>query len=67
MPSGVKQLEEGRTRLEDELHRVSAALTAFGRVYLRGSRYREKANHVGGWTQEDCSCAEGALGKGQGS
>jgi hypothetical protein len=26
------------TRLEDELHRVTAALTAFGNVYMHGSK-----------------------------
>ena len=38
--SVVDQLQRERTRLQDELHRVTAALTAFGQVYLegRGSR-----------------------------
>ena len=35
MQSVVSQLQKERTRLEDELHRVTAALTAFGKVYLR--------------------------------
>ena len=34
----ITQLQHERTRLEKELHRVSAALTAFGRVYLQGSK-----------------------------
>jgi hypothetical protein len=34
----VKQLHQERARLEDELHRVTAALTTFGRVYMRGSK-----------------------------
>jgi hypothetical protein len=34
----VSQLQKERTRLEDELHRVTAALTAFGKVYLHGSK-----------------------------
>ena len=38
MQSVASQLQKERTRLEDELHRVSAALTAFGKVYLRGSK-----------------------------
>ena len=38
MQSVVSQLQKERTRLEDELHRVTAALTAFGKVYLRGSK-----------------------------
>jgi hypothetical protein len=38
MQSVVSQLQEERTRLEDEMHRVTAALTAFGKVYLHGSK-----------------------------
>ncbi len=38
MQSVVKQLQLERVRLEDELHRVTAALTAFGRVYMDGQR-----------------------------
>ena len=34
----VKQLQHERARLEDELTRVSAALTTFGKVFLQGSR-----------------------------
>jgi hypothetical protein len=37
MQSVVGQLQKERTRLEDELHRVTAAPTAFGKVYVRGS------------------------------
>jgi hypothetical protein len=33
----VQQLKKERTRLADELHRVTAALTAFGKVYISGS------------------------------
>jgi hypothetical protein len=38
MQSVAKQLQKERARLEDELHRVTAALTAFGKVYLHGSK-----------------------------
>jgi hypothetical protein len=38
MQSVVTQLQRERARLEDELHRVTAALTAFGNVYLHGSK-----------------------------
>jgi hypothetical protein len=31
----ISDLQRERTRLENELHRVSAALSAFGKVYLR--------------------------------
>jgi hypothetical protein len=36
--SVVKQLEHERARLEDQLHRVTAALTTFGKVYMQGSK-----------------------------
>jgi hypothetical protein len=42
----VKQLSKERTRLTDELHRVTAALTAFGKVYLSGSNPKAAANHT---------------------
>jgi hypothetical protein len=38
MQSVVGQLQKERMRLEDELHRVTAALTAFGKVYLHRSK-----------------------------
>jgi hypothetical protein len=44
MQSVIDQLEKERTRLEDELRRVSAALAAFGQTYMQGvgSRPRRK-------------------------
>jgi hypothetical protein len=36
--SVVKQLKLERARLENELHRVTAALTTFGSVYVHGSK-----------------------------
>jgi hypothetical protein len=36
MQSVADQLQKERTRLADELRRVTAALTAFGRVYVNG-------------------------------
>jgi hypothetical protein len=42
MQSVVSQLQKERTRLEDEVRRVTAALTAFGNVYLHGSRPTRK-------------------------
>ncbi len=38
MQSVVSQLQKERTRLEDELHRITTALVAFGNVYMRGSQ-----------------------------
>jgi hypothetical protein len=35
--SVVGLLQKERKQLEDELHRVTAALTAFGEVYMHGS------------------------------
>jgi hypothetical protein len=48
MQSVVSQLQKERTRLEDELHRITDALTAFGKVYL-GSK--------GTWTKRTISAA----------
>jgi hypothetical protein len=38
--SVVGQLQKERKRLENELHGITAALAAFGRVYMRGSKLR---------------------------
>lgn len=38
MQSVVSQLQKERTRLEDELHRITTALVAFGNVYMQGSQ-----------------------------
>ena len=38
MQSVAGQLQKERTRLENELQRVTAALAAFGRVYSRGTK-----------------------------
>jgi len=36
--SVIDQLQQERSRLENELHRVSAALSAFGKVYFSGKK-----------------------------
>jgi hypothetical protein len=46
MQSVVTQLQKERRRLEDELHRVTAALTAFGTVYMRGSKSTAKKRTI---------------------
>jgi hypothetical protein len=46
MQSVVRQLQKERTRLEDELHRVTAALTAFGKVYMRGRKGTRKKRTI---------------------
>jgi len=38
LQSVASQLQKERARLENELHRVTAALTAFGKVYVNGSK-----------------------------
>jgi 16S rRNA G1207 methylase RsmC len=44
MSKVVRQLSKERTRLTDELHRVTAALTAFGKVYLSGNNPKAVGN-----------------------
>ncbi|MGA9352280.1 MAG: hypothetical protein WBV46_01230 [Terriglobales bacterium] len=39
----VDQLQTERARLEHELHRVSAALGAFGKAYMQGSKAKAAA------------------------
>ena len=46
MQSVVSQLQKERRRLEGELHRVTAALTAFGKVYLRTGRSGHKKRTI---------------------
>jgi hypothetical protein len=46
MQSVVSELQKDRLRLENELHRVTNALTAFGRVYLRGNKVTGKRRTV---------------------
>jgi hypothetical protein len=43
MQSIVSQLQKERARLEVELHRITAALTAFGMVYIRGHKSKSVA------------------------
>lgn len=44
----IDQLQSERSRLENELRRVSAALSAFGKVYLQGSKARAAAATTAG-------------------
>lgn len=46
--SVVSLLQKERRRLEDELHRVTAALTAFGKVYMHGSKPKATATRKKG-------------------
>ena len=46
MQSVISELQKERKRLEDELHRVAAALTAFGNAYVHGSRPTRKKRTI---------------------
>jgi hypothetical protein len=46
MQSVISELQKERKRLEDELHRVAAAVTAFGNVYMHGSRPARKERTI---------------------
>lgn len=46
MQSVVNQLQKERMRLADELHRVTAALTAFGKVYVNGPAATRKKRTI---------------------
>jgi hypothetical protein len=46
MQSVVSELQKERQRLEDELHRVTAALTAFGKVYMHGRQRTHKRRTI---------------------
>ena len=46
LQSVASQLQKERARLEDELHRVTAALTAFGKVYLHGTKATKKTRTI---------------------
>jgi hypothetical protein len=64
MQSVVSQLQKERTRLEDELHRVTAALTAFGKVYVREACCNsKKANDFGCRTEDNGSRSAETMGK----
>jgi hypothetical protein len=46
MQSVMSELQKERRRLEGDLHRVAAALTAFGNVYMRGRRPTRKKRNI---------------------
>ena len=46
MQSVISELQKERKRLEDELHRVAAALTAFGNVYIHGRQQTRKKRTI---------------------
>ena len=70
MQSVANQLQKERTRLEDELHRVTAALAAFGKVYMYGSKpkgdiaTRKKRTISAAGRKRIAAASEGTMGKG---
>src|ERR1700730_4720419 len=46
MQSVISELQKERKRLKDELHRVAGALTAFGNVYMHGTRPTRKKRTI---------------------
>jgi hypothetical protein len=46
LQSVVSQLQKERTRLEDELRRITTALAAFGKVYMHGSKPKAAATRT---------------------
>jgi len=46
MQSVISELQKERKRLEDDLHRVAAALTAFGNFYMHGGRPTRKTRTI---------------------
>lgn len=46
MSGVIQQLKKERVRLEDQLHRVTAALTAFGKVYMNGTATKAVAGRT---------------------
>ena len=63
--SVVSELQREQKRLEDELHRVTAALTAFGKVYLRGRNPSRTISAAG--RKRIAARSTGAVGKDQGA
>src|ERR1019366_5341795 len=68
MQSVVSQLQKERVRLENELHRVTAALTSFGKVYLHVTKSgpaasRKKKNYLGCRAQADCRSSTETVGE----
>ncbi len=48
MQSVITQLQKEQYRLENELRGVTAALTAFGKVYLKGGKRRRRTLSAAG-------------------
>jgi signal transduction histidine kinase len=61
----VKQLDKERARVANELHKVTAALTAFGKVYLDAAKPTRKRGKedVSGGAEENRSLSAREVGK----
>jgi hypothetical protein len=60
MQSVVDQLQKERSRLADELHRVTAALTAFGKVYVNGPAVAHKKRTISAAGRKKIAAAQRA-------
>lgn len=60
MTAVVKQLDKERTRLANELHKVTAALTAFGKTYLDGAKPARKKRTLSAEARARISAAQKA-------
>jgi hypothetical protein len=60
MRTVVGQLQKERLRLADELHRVTAALTAFGKVYVNGPTATRKKRTISATGRKRIAAAQRA-------
>jgi hypothetical protein len=60
MQSVVGQLQKERSRLADELRRVTAALTAFGKVYVGGPTSTRKRRTMSAAARKKIAAAQRA-------
>jgi len=60
MQTVVDQLQTERTRLADELRRVTAALTAFGKVYVNGPAVTRKKRTMSAAARKKIAAAQRA-------
>lgn len=58
MQSVMSELQKERKRLEHELHRVAAALNAFGKVYMHGSRPNRKKRIISAAARKRIAAAQ---------
>jgi hypothetical protein len=54
----IEHLKKDRARLEDQLHRITAALTAFGQVYVNGTDLTTKRRTMSTSARKKISIAQ---------